>query len=371
MATDISRRAALGILGGGLLLPLLARASQGNDLFLNAFAEDIDFGIAGFDSAGRVHFSLPLPQRGHSFARRADNRQAVAFTRRPGSCALIFDPRNGKLQHRIDAMEDRSFCGHGTYSADGKRLFATETIGSTGDGVIGVYAAEDGFRRVGEWPTRGFDPHEILLAADGRHLIVANGGILVLADTPRLKLNIPDMDPSLVYIDSRDGRLTAQIRPPRELHQLSLRHLAGDRRGRVAIAMQYEGPKGDPVPLVALHDGPQAGRSPMRFLSLPERKWTALRQYCGSAAMDREGKLLAVTSPRGNQVLVWNLDDERLLAEHMIDDVCGVAADWESGGFMMSNGQGHIFREQKRELTMLPTENAKRRWDNHMMPIRV
>ena len=36
--------------------------------------------------------------------------------------------------------------------------------------MIGVYDASDGFRRVGEFPTHGMDPHELLPMPDGRTL---------------------------------------------------------------------------------------------------------------------------------------------------------------------------------------------------------
>src|SRR3546814_1622629 len=86
--------------------------------------------------------------------------------RSPGSFARVFDLRSGKVQHEIAAAEDRNFCGHGAYSADGRRMFATEVVASTGNGVLGIYDVRDGYRRVGEFSTRGLDPHEILLMPD-------------------------------------------------------------------------------------------------------------------------------------------------------------------------------------------------------------
>jgi hypothetical protein len=372
MATDLSRRSALGLLGAGLLLPWSVRARASSKLYLNAYGDPAGYGIAAFDAAGDIRYRLPLKRRGHSFTYKADGTAAVAFTRRPGDQALVFDPRSGELKHRIPAAEDRSFCGHGAYSADGRLLFATEAIGSTGDGVLGVYAVEDGYRRVAEWPTHGLDPHEVKLMPDGRHLVVANGGILILADMPRLKLNIPDMDPSLVYLDSRDGRVVTEIRPPQELRQLSIRHLAIDRRGRVAVAMQYEGPETDPVPLVALHDGPEARTAPLRFLELPETARAGLRQYCGSAAMDRTGQRLAVTSPRGNLALVWDMDSETLIAQSQIEDVCGVAPG--EAGFLLSNGRGRIYRWDQPGAgarTVEAMAGGQVQWDNHMVFLQI
>lgn len=366
-ATDISRRAALGLFGGSLLLPLAARSAAGERIYLNAYGGKDGFGIAAFDAAGRMRYELPLPSRGHGFARRTGRREAAAFSRRPGDLITIFNAYDGTIVRQIPAAEDRNFCGHGAYSADGRLLYATEVVGSTGEGVLGVYTADDDYRRVAEWPTGGLDPHEVLLMPDGRLLAIANGGILMRADMPRLKLNIPDMAPSLVYLDSRYGRIVAQIRPPSELRQLSIRHLAIDRRGHVAIAMQYEGPQDDRIPLVALHDGKKTERAALRFLVLPERERSALRQYCGSATTDCSGRYLAVTSPRGNLALVLDVEAERLVASVALRDICGVAPDESETAFVLSSGFGSIHRLPGLAGEASSISLSPRRWDNHMI----
>lgn len=363
----MARRSVLAGLGAASVLPLLGSAASGAAaarLYLNAYGDRAAFGLAGFDADGQIRYRLPLPGRGHSFARRADRRIAVAFSRRPGDYALVFDPVDGTAQHLILAAEDRNFCGHGAFAADGRLMFATEAIGSTGDGVLGIYDAADGWRRIGEFSTHGLDPHEIRLMPDGRTLVVANGGILMKADMPRLKLNIPDMDPSLVYLDARDGSLMRQIRPAADLRQLSIRHIAIDRHGRVAVAMQYEGPETDPVPLVALHDAP-AGAGHLDYLPMPEEQRMAMRQYCGSAAMDVSGRHLAVSSPRGNRVLVWDMDRLALAHAGEARDVCGIAAQPEAG-FLVSNGLGHIYRMDRDGLQVLGNAEGLQ-WDNHMV----
>lgn len=365
----LSRRTVLSGLGAAGLLPLLGSrtfAAVQSRLYLNAYGEKGSFGLAGFDAGGRIRYRLPLPGRGHSFAKRADGRIAVAFSRRPGDYALVFDPLAGTALQLIPAAEDRNFCGHGAFTADGRLLFATEAIGSTGDGVLGIYDAADGWKRVGEVPTHGLDPHEVRLMPDGRTLVVANGGILMRADMPRLKLNIPEMDPSLVYLDTRDGSLVRQIRPAAELRQLSIRHIAIDRRGRVAIAMQYEGPATDPVPLVALHDAP-AGAGRLDYLPMPEDQRIAMRQYCGSATMDGSGRYLAVSSPRGNRVLVWDMERLALVRTGEARDVCGIAPLEADTGFLASNGLGRMYRLGEDGNMDAVTEAGRLQWDNHMI----
>lgn len=365
----ITRRSALSLLSGASLLPLFGPqvfAATSSRLYLNAYGEKGSFGLAGFDADGQIRYRLPLPGRGHSFARRPDGRVAVAFSRRPGDYALVFDPAAGAALNLIPAAADRNFCGHGAFSADGRLMFATEAIGSTGDGVLGIYDAADGWKRVGEIRTHGLDPHEVRMMPDGRALVVANGGILMRADMPRLKLNIPDMDPSLVYLDARNGSLVQQVRPAAELRQLSIRHIAIDRRGRVAVAMQYEGPEADPVPLVALHDAP-AGAVRLDYLPIPENQRAAMRQYCGSAAMDDSGRYLAVSSPRGHRVLVWDVERPALVRVGEARDVCGIAAQPETG-FLVSNGLGRMYRlDNGGQLAAVAAESGRLQWDNHMV----
>src|SRR3546814_9184204 len=100
-------------------------------------------------------------------------------------------------------------------------------------------------------------------------LAVCNGGIRTHPDFPRAKLNLATMRPSLAYIDRHKGRLIAEARWPDDRHQLSIRHLDVATDGTVAFGMQYKGPKGDAMPLVAMHRGagalvplamPEAGR---------------------------------------------------------------------------------------------------------------
>lgn len=368
MPPIVSRRTAIGLLAVSALFPTgIARAATGR-LYLNAYGSKAGFGVAGFDAAGRIRYSLGLPRRGHSFAHSRDI--AVAFSRRPGDYAVVFAVRDGKERHRIAAAEDRSFCGHGAFAADGRLLFATEVVGSTGEGVLGIYDATQGYRRIGEYPTHGLDPHEIRLMPDRRTLVVANGGILMLADMPRLKLNIPDMDPSLVYLDAATGRLIRQVRPAHDLRQLSIRHIAIDRRSRVAIAMQYEGPETDEVPLVAWHGGPE-DRQGLRFLPMPPEQRAGLRQYCGSATVDSEGRLLAVTSPRGNRMLLWDMDAGRYLAAAEMSDICGVAAQADGPGFIVSNGLGRVAAWSEGTVLAALNDVGGHHWDNHMMAISV
>ena len=96
--------------------------------------------------------------------------------------------------------------------------------------------------RVGEFPTYGVGPHELLLLGDDRTIAIANGGIETHPDFGRAKLNLPTMKPSYVLVDRMTGDLIEKHELPPELHQLSIRHMDTDETGAVWFGCQHEGP---------------------------------------------------------------------------------------------------------------------------------
>lgn len=364
----MDRRTALGFLAGGLSWPLLAPVRAGPSepsVYLSARVDDEGaFRVSGFTAEGRRVLDLALPERGHAFAVHATHRAVVHFARRPGRFAKVIDLGSGRAVADLTPPDDRHFYGHGVFSRAGL-LYATENDFDGERGVIGVYDAAAGYRRVGELSSHGVGPHEIRLMPDGETLVVANGGILTHPDLPRIKLNLPSMSPSLVYIDRRDGRLLERVRLDPALHQLSIRHIDVGRNATVAVAMQYQGPAGDLVPLVATH----RGNGPLRILKAPDAVLRAMNHYCGSVAFDRGGRLLGVSAPRGNVVTFWDAVTGKLTASAPVPDGCGLAAGTRSGTFVVSSGQGGVVMIDARSGESRPITSAfldRGRWDNHI-----
>ena len=111
------------------------------------------------------------------------------------------------------------------HSLDGCRLFTTENDFENAKGAIGVWNTDNRYERIGEWDSHGIGPHDISLMPDGMTLVIANGGIQTHPDSGRAKLNIPDMKPSLVFLNVRNGSVISKIALPSELHKNSIRHL--------------------------------------------------------------------------------------------------------------------------------------------------
>jgi uncharacterized protein len=365
----IDRRAFLGGLSIGALLPgLTAQAAAGAEpLYISAkAASDGRFFVSGFDRDGAEAFDLPLPERGHGFTVHPTRAEGVIFARRPGTFALVVGLASGRMRTTIHSVPGRHFYGHGAYTQNGVILFATENDYATGEGVLGLYDARDGYRRIGEYRTYGIDPHDIRLLGDGTTLVVANGGILTHPDAPRAKLNLDSMEPSLVYVDARDGRLLAERRLSRELHQLSIRHLAVNREGAVGIAMQYEGPAGDLVPLVAI----DRGRGELALLEADAGVTRRMQNYCGSAALDRTGSALGISCPRGNLVTLWDFASGRFLRAVEVADGCGIAPGPVPLTFVVSSGRGGVYMVDAHtgeRRTIAPELDPTDRWDNHLL----
>ncbi|MEO9873498.1 MAG: DUF1513 domain-containing protein [Anderseniella sp.] len=316
-----------------------------------------------FDEEGEVHWQVELPDRGHGGAFRKDTPDVVVFARRPGTFAFVIDRSSGQVGNIIAAPANRHFYGHGTYSGDGRLLFTTENDFAEGRGVVGVWDASDGYRRVAEFDAGGIGPHDIALMPGGRVLAIANGGILTGPDTGRHKLNIADMKPSLAFIDAADGKPVASHTLPAELHKLSIRHMAVVASGTIVIAMQYEGSGEDRVPLVCRY---QAGR--LHLMTAPDRITAQMKNYCGSVAADGAGRTACVTAPRGNLSTFWSTEDGTYLASAGIEDGCGVSAGGSNGDFLVSSGTGRLVTARPSSITGISGPGAgSLAWDNHVV----
>jgi hypothetical protein len=366
----LGRRGLLAVLGGGLLAAFglsagRARGAAG-PLYVTCRADRAGrYFATGFGPDSGMRFDLPLPERGHSLAFHPTAPHCVVFARRPGRFAVVVDYAAGAALRRIDAAPGRHFYGHGTFAPDGRHLFTTENAYDSGDGVLGIRDATDGYRQIGEFPTYGIGPHEVVLLPDGQTLGIANGGIRTHPDHDRDNLNLDSMVPSLAYVDLADGKLKADYRLPERLHWLSIRHAAVLASGGLALAMQYEGSKQDQVALVGLHEG-----GAIRLLEAPAPVQRAMRHYAGSIAADRAGTQIAVSAPRGGLVTFWDTVAGRYLGATRIADGCGVAPTAQPGEFLLTSGAGEVVRycpaTDKRAPLALGPALAEAAWDNHL-----
>lgn len=373
---ELGRRKVLAGLGAALLplsglMPLRPARAAASDGFryLSCRADgDGGFHASVFSETGAALRDVMLPARGHGGAYSTPRREWVMFGRRPGTYALVFPEAGQDAGRMIDAAPGRWFAGHGVFTPDGKRLYAVE--GSREGGRLGIYDTERGYARVGEIATGGIGPHQLVLMPDGHTVAVCNGGIRTDPDFPRAKLNLATMKPSLALVDLDAGRVAATARLPEKLHQLSIRHLdvAGD--GTLAIGLQYQGPKGDVVPLAMTCRGGELVPLDMG-LDTDETPRRALWQYVGSIAFDAGGRVIAATSPVGGAVVFWRAGDGKYLRRVALADVCGLGAAGAPGIFVVTTGRGGIYRV---DANGGPTERLDNgfgagAWDNHLQRV--
>lgn len=335
------RRAFLKAAGAGFaagLLPRQVQALERNEL---VFASSVQTAGGGYGAVllgerGDLIATIDLPDRGHDITISREAGRGVVFARQPGTFALVFDPFGREAPVTLTSIEGRHFYGHGVFSPDGRLLYATESDFEAAQGVVGIYDATDGYRRIGEFPTFGTGPHEMLLMPDGVTFVVANGGIETHPDFGRTELNLETMDPSVVFIDRRDGRLVGQLRLDAGLHQLSIRHMAIDGRGRVWFGCQYKGAPADKPQLVgyATMDGE------INLVELPPGTLADLRNYVGSVAMSADGGAVAVSSPEGDLLVAIDVEGKRPVLVETLRNGCGLAAD--GGGFVATSGEGEM-----------------------------
>lgn len=365
----LTRRSFLLAGGAGLLAAApLVRASiraagRPDEIFLSA-SDDADgrHFITACDLRGRESFSVEVDTRCHGVALHPSHPgRAIVVARRPGTLAYDVDVRAGTIRRRLESAPDRHFYGHAVFSRDGRLLFTSENDIPRGQGVVAVRDAAD-LRVLAEIPTYGVGPHELLALPDGETLAIANGGLVTdLADGKqrRRDLNIPEMDPSLVFVDVRSGRLLEQARP--DDHFASVRHLALAPDGSVAVAMQYEGPETNPYPVLGFHRGGSA----IETVSAPREVRVRMQRYAASVCVAETG-VAAVTCPRGDTVAFFSTAGD-LVASHEVRDAGGVTTIAGGTRFLVTTGLGEM-REFDARTGMedsTPERVAALRWDNH------
>jgi len=356
-SSAIDRRSFVKAAGLAFLTTLQPRALMALDRADAVFASGMrtangSYAVATVSERGDIIDQVTLPARAHGVAFSRATGKAVAFARRPGTYAMIFDPRGKKEPIVITAAEGRHFYGHGAFSPDGQLLYASENAFDANRGMIGLYDATGRFERIGEFETHGVGPHDMTVSDEGRMLIVANGGIETHPDFGRTKLNLSNMQPSLTLIDAATGALIEKHILPSQWAQLSTRHVDLGDSGRIWFACQYEGHRNDLPPLV----GSFAKGEDLRFIDLPEETTRRLANYVGAIAINRTEGLVGVTSPKGGASVTIDAKSGRVLREEVVPDAAGIAA--AKTGFAVSTYDGG-FLSTRSDVA----------WDQHIVRI--
>jgi len=338
---------------------------EAGDLIAACRRPDGSYSVVVLTLDGMIVREIPLEGRGHDIAFDRASGMVVVFARRPGSFALAFHAHGRGKPALFATPKNRHFYGHGVFSADGRLLYATEHDNDTRQGLLGVYNATAGFARIGEIPTYGIGPHEVILLSDGKTLAVANGGIETDVKTGRKKLNLDTMEPSLAFIDSTTGALLTQHMHSGALHKLSIRHIAADARGAVWFGGQWQGGVDTSPELV----GRASLDSPLRILEPANALGVELAGYIGSVAISGDKRVLAASAPRAGRIVYVDTERATVIGETQLADGCGLAGISKSE-FALSSGMGVLQTETPDHTHLTMASFPGRAFDNHLLSIR-
>lgn len=314
--------------------------------------------LVALDAQAHEVFRLPLPTRGHAAAAHPHRAEAVVFARRPGLFGMVLDcAGDGAVSANLTLPEGRHFFGHGAFTADGRHLLTTENDYDANEGRIGIWDTSDGYRRIDEVASGGVGPHEIIRLPDGA-FAVANGGIQTHPDYGRTKLNLPTMRPNLTYLNAQ-AQVVEQVAPPDALHQNSIRHIGVDAQGRVAVALQWQGPVRQVVPLLALHTRGGA----LQFVDHPDT--ARLKHYAGSIAFTPDQRQIVLTGPKGDYILRFDARTAAPLDGLALPQPSGVAAFGDRLAVTVKHG---IALEKPGGFEIAQADDQLI-WDNHLVSL--
>lgn len=349
-------KGGVGLLGS-YVLPSVAQAeSPSHDaLFASAGTlSDGRFAAVIFDEFGNTLKTIALPNRGHDVVCDSQREKGVVFARRPGNFACAFFIKHHHEPIFFLASEGRHFYGHGTFSPDGRLLYATENNFEDASGVIGIYDATDQFKRIGEYSSYGVGPHEMLLMPDQKTLIIANGGIETHPDFGRKKLNIATMQPSIAFVDMKTGDLMERHIMAEAQRKLSIRHMDVHAKGQVIFGCQNVGANSPDVSMLGhVSLGEEA-----QLMTLGLEVNHMLGGYIGSVACSEAGSEMMATAPKNNVAIILDSRNGNVLKSFKAPNICGA-----------TNGNGHFSATASTALHQMGREPANLSFDpdNHVL----
>ena len=353
--------AAAALVGAFALKRRAAASTPDVKLISAARIGETDSGVV-LDSEGLTGFALPA--RAHALTHLPDGR-VLLVGRRPGSFAAIVDPEQPQAPPRIfGPIAGHRFAGHAAVAPSGRTLVTSEIDAETGDGVV-VFREGSGAARASV-PV-GIEPHDLLFAHDGERLVVAVGGIAKAADIKGPAINAGNIESAVVELDGQTGALIRRHQLAPSMASLSLRHMALAPDGEtIAMGMQDQD-RAQLRPLMAVL---RPGRG-LELLPLPSDDQGSLRSYIGSVVIDRSGRFIAATSPKGGMVGLWSLRDSRWAGTFALADVCGLAPGEEPASFYATSGLGEIVKLRAGDTGLIPVArwNAPVAFDNHLLRI--
>ena len=129
------------------------------------------------------------------------------------------------------------------------------------------------------------------------------------------------------------------------------------------MALQWQGSELEHPPLLAVHRPGALGLETLSAEPLVQRR---ARNYAGSVAVSDDGRRAAITAPRGNLMLVFDLAASGVEVVEATD-ICGVAA--AAAGFACSTGEGVFLTAGRAAAAGDAVRFERLAFDNHLVRI--
>ena len=314
-------------------------------------------------SFGQVN-RIPVRFAGHGFARNPlQPNLMIMFPHEQSPEACEFDLSSKAVTRYFSSSPLHHFYGHGTFSSDGKVLFSTENDYEGEHGKITMRDARS-LELIGEFPSFGVDPHEMIFLPDGHTVAIANGGLKTDPRVDKGEVALGPVQSSLVFVDIATRALVKKIEIDNTM--LSFRHLSLLPGDEVAVAIQDKGFGSGPGSLlyksvdqekVAAFEFPNDLRAKAKHHSL------------SVATIDNE--VVVLTSPNGNLVTLWDAESGRMLAEQTVPRASGVAVTG-ADEITVTSHTGSAFILEARSLKILreiPPIEPELNWGSHLYSV--
>ncbi len=320
---------------------------------------DGGYALSAVNHQAETVWTTPVAARCHGGCTTPSGSDVVLFERRPGWSFHVLNSVTGEIRLSRAPEPGEHLYGHGVFSPDGRFLYATASHYESGQGRIAIFDAQQDYRRTDTWELEGIGPHQLELSPDGTQLIVALGGIRTHPDYDRVKLNLNETDPALLFIDRLTGQELSRHRPSDS--QLSCRHLAVSNNSVTYVACQYQGPEWQQPPLIGRHQNGHWSE-----ITLPAALQPRLNNYLASIAVQPASEVVVVTAPRGGLVVVLDGRSGRVIRDIDLYDAAG-AKPTDDGGFLVSSGTGEwLWLDSSADFAIGARGTSTWAWDNHL-----